>query len=106
MASEAKVVMNYFCFFSYVCLYLYISLSLFLSLSLLLCLSVSLSLFLCLLDSLFSFPLTANVETPIRNLFVRRGHELIATAWDFKNAIENVKINLVWVKEQGVIASE
>ncbi len=49
---------------------------------------------------------SAKDETPIRDLFERRGHELIDKAWDFKNAIENAKINSMWVKQQGPIVSE
>jgi hypothetical protein len=39
-------------------------------------------------------------------LFERRGHELIDKVWDFKKAIENAKINAMWVKEQGPVVSE
>jgi hypothetical protein len=49
---------------------------------------------------------SAKDETPIRDLFERRGHELIDKAWDFKNAIENAKINAMWVKEQGPVVSQ
>ncbi len=45
-------------------------------------------------------------ETTIKLQFEKRGKSIGGKEKDFKNAIENAKVNVLWVKEKGSCVSE